>query len=54
MPIAICIQKPTQPRREKAFARLSLIDGLKNPSERLQHYDSIPISSYIHLEGLVE
>jgi len=29
MPIAICIQKPVQPKREKAFAMLSLIDGLK-------------------------
>jgi hypothetical protein len=28
-PIATCIQKPIQPKREKAFARLSLIDGLQ-------------------------
>jgi hypothetical protein len=28
-PIAICIQKPSQPRREKARARLSCADGLK-------------------------
>ena len=28
-PIATCIQKPIQPSREKALARLSLFDGLK-------------------------
>jgi len=28
-PMAICIQKPTHPKREKAWARLSFREGLK-------------------------